>query len=328
MSTAAAERSEPDSPSGTPVQLLAQGADCSTLAERDLVGADLSNLDLTRADLRDANLAGANLSGVVLFEADLRGAELLGANLTGANLTRCKAGSAGFGNADLTEANLFGADLRSATLSGATLRGADLRCADLREARMVEADLQDATFESADLRDASLRRSRCPGTIFDRVDFAGACLRELQDSATARWIEARVSGVDFCGAYLLRRAIHDQNYLHEFRTRSRSHRAVYWLWWLTSDCGRSLLRWGACIASVVFVFGVVFSVSAVDYGDYETWLSPYYYSLVTLTSLGYGDVLPTSPGAQAVAMAEVALGYMMLGGMLSIFANKMARRAD
>ncbi|MBL4684633.1 MAG: pentapeptide repeat-containing protein [Nannocystaceae bacterium] len=330
MSTAVAASLSPSegSPRKAPIKLVPQGADCGTLQGRELAGADLSNLDLSGADLSGVNLSGTDFSGTTLFEADLSGAEMLGANLTGANLTRCNCHSVGLGNAELTEANFFGADLRNATLSGATLKDADLRTADLRGARLVEADLDGATFQSADLRDASLRRARCRGTVFDRVDFGGACLRELKDSATASWIEARISEVDFCGAYLLRRAICDQNYLHEFRRRGHTHAAIYWIWWLTSDCGRSLVRWGACIASVVFLFGLFFRVVAVDFGSHETWLSPYYYSLVTLTSLGYGDVLPVSVGAQAVAMAEVALGYMMLGGMLSIFSNMMARRAD
>jgi voltage-gated potassium channel Kch len=53
-----------------------------------------------------------------------------------------------------------------------------------------------------------------------------------------------------------------------------------------------------------------------------------YYSVVTLTTLGYGDVVPASPTAQVLAMCEVVLGYVMLGGLLSIFSNKMSRRAD
>jgi voltage-gated potassium channel Kch len=66
----------------------------------------------------------------------------------------------------------------------------------------------------------------------------------------------------------------------------------------------------------------------VDYGDYETWLSPMYYSIVTMTTLGYGDAVPASTGAQLVAMFEVLIGYIMLGGVLSIFATKMGRRAE
>jgi voltage-gated potassium channel Kch len=65
-----------------------------------------------------------------------------------------------------------------------------------------------------------------------------------------------------------------------------------------------------------------------DYGKHRTVLSPFYYSFVTLTTLGYGDVVPASATAQVVATMEVLLGYVGLGGLLSILANKMARRAD
>ena len=53
-----------------------------------------------------------------------------------------------------------------------------------------------------------------------------------------------------------------------------------------------------------------------------------YFSFVTLTTLGYGDIVPTSAAARIVALVEVITGYMMLGGLLGIFANKMARRAE
>jgi voltage-gated potassium channel Kch len=66
----------------------------------------------------------------------------------------------------------------------------------------------------------------------------------------------------------------------------------------------------------------------VDFGPYETVMSPLYYSVVTLTTLGYGDVLPNSLAAQVAAMVEVLLGYIMLGGLLAIFATRMARRSE
>jgi len=53
-----------------------------------------------------------------------------------------------------------------------------------------------------------------------------------------------------------------------------------------------------------------------------------YYSIVTLTTLGYGDVVPASAPAQVLATIQAVLGYVGLGGFLSILANKMARRAD
>jgi hypothetical protein len=52
-----------------------------------------------------------------------------------------------------------------------------------------------------------------------------------------------------------------------------------------------------------------------------------YYSVVTFTTLGFGDIKPVTEIAAMVVMLEVVLGYVMLGGLISILANKLARRA-
>jgi hypothetical protein len=52
-----------------------------------------------------------------------------------------------------------------------------------------------------------------------------------------------------------------------------------------------------------------------------------YYSVVTFTTLGFGDITPIISTAQKWVMAEVITGYIMLGGLISILANKLARRS-
>jgi uncharacterized protein YjbI with pentapeptide repeats len=294
---------------------------------QDYAGQDLRGHDFTGANLEGANFMGADLTDALFFEAQLSDAEFTGAILDGANFEQATAKRASFGNASMKDVRLFGADLSGATLSGADLSRADVRCATLCDVRMVQCTLDGADLERADLTKASARGSSCQRTNFNQAKLAGACLRELRGAETASWLEAQITEVDFTGAYLLRRQILDQNYIHEFRNRSRAHHAIYWVWWLTSDCGRSMLRWGVCTLSVAVFFGLAFMTVDVDFGDSQTLLSPFYFSLVTITTLGYGDVLPRSMAAQILVMAEVAMGYMMLGGMLSIFSDKMARRA-
>ena len=66
------------------------------------------------------------------------------------------------------------------------------------------------------------------------------------------------------------------------------------------------------------------------YPDHEAlrwWFTPFYFSIVTFTTLGFGDVLPQNKMGQVVVTAEVMLGYVTLGMMLSVLANKVARRA-
>ena len=52
-----------------------------------------------------------------------------------------------------------------------------------------------------------------------------------------------------------------------------------------------------------------------------------YYSVVTFTTLGFGDIVALTNKARFVVGCEVVLGYVMLGGLISIFANKLARRS-
>ena len=79
---------------------------------------------------------------------------------------------------------------------------------------------------------------------------------------------------------------------------------------------------------IAALFAFLYGFVEIDYGDYETGLSPMYFSIVTMTTLGYGDILPLSVPAQILVVIQVLVGYIMLGGLLSIFANKLARRAE
>ncbi len=303
------------------------------LAGQDLTGLDFSRCDLSGANLSGADLTNSNLSWARLSEANLSkarldGCELLGADLSSAILNECHAERAGFGVADLSGASLISARLKEVTLSKAKLCNTDFRAASLWGARISEADLTGADFTRADLRDADLKGSNVLHTRFELADMRAARLLGITNFTRANWVGADIRGVDLRGAYMVRRAICDANYLYEFRTRSRYHNALYWLWWITSDCGRSLYRWTLFILFVTLLFAFAYARVGVDYGEHATWFSPVYYSVVTLTTLGYGDVVPTTVPAQVLAVCQALLGYVGLGGLLSILANKMARRAD
>jgi uncharacterized protein YjbI with pentapeptide repeats len=308
------------------------------LAGANLCGADLAGVNLAGVDLSGADLSGADLSGAILFQANLEGARLHGATLVGAELTAANldnvdleeadASQAGFGRATLRGAHLFQARLSGATFSMSDLGGADLRCAHLAGARLREARLERADLTSADLRETDMALCRVRGATFNNADLRDARLRQLNGFERASWIGADIRDVNFAGAYRLRRFVADQNYIKEYRESSPLHRLLYYIWWATSDCGRSMLRWCVLILLQVLLFGALFSLVQVDYGEHRTWLSPFYFSLVTLTSLGYGDVVPASAGGQILAMAEVVSGYIMLGGLIAIFSNRVARRAE
>ncbi len=303
------------------------------LRGRDLVQVDLSGRDLRGADFSGADLTGALLMGAVLVNCSFRDAiveqaNFVGADLAGADFTGCSGRQAILGQCNLRKAVFFSADLAGASLSGAEVVGVDFRVAKLDGVRMLESNLTDCEFSRSSMRKADLTGARVGGAIFRDTDLSSASLRGLVGFDHADWVSASITGVEFSGAYLVRRAIMDQNYLHEFRSLDRTHEILYQLWRLTSDCGRSFARWGFLTAVLAVVFAILYTQVEIDYGSQQTVLSPLYFSVVTLTTLGFGDVLPASLVAQVLVLIEVVIGYVMLGGVLSIFATRMGRRAD
>lgn len=313
---------------GDPVDARGAWLVDADLSGCDLTGVDLSGADLSRADLSGATLMLANLEGAVLFEASLVEAELTGACLRGAHLRGCDASRAGFGRADLSGAELDGAVLDGASLTEARCLAMTAVATSFQGARLRGADLEEADLSRADLRGVDLEDAAVKGALFRRADLREARLRGVREYTHADWVGADTRHADFNGAYLLRREVIDQNYLDEFKNQSRGNAVLHAVWKATSDCGRSVSRWAAWTALIAVIWAGIYSQLPIAYGDNETFLSPLYFSVVTLTTLGYGDALPTTVGGQIAVMCQVVLGYFMLGGLLSIFATKMGSRGE
>ena len=129
-----------------------------------------------------------------------------------------------------------------------------------------------------------------------------------------------------------KRYVADQQYLLSFQAR---HRYIHWFWRWSSDCGRSIGLWAFWSLIIAVIFGLVYHFAFNDYfiftnellGQKPHWYDFMYYSVVTFTTLGFGDIVPSQPLARGVVGLEVVFGYVMLGGLISIFANKLARRS-
>ena len=102
--------------------------------------------------------------------------------------------------------------------------------------------------------------------LFEGADLRGCKLAGLRGAPHASWIDADIADVDFCGAYLVRRQIEDQNYLHEVRLQSRTTELIYWIWWATSDCGRSFVRWGLWTGILAMLYALVYQYVDIDLG--------------------------------------------------------------
>jgi len=112
------------------------------------------------------------------------------------------------------------------------------------------------------------------------------------------------------------------------------------LWKYSSNCGRSLSLWVFWCAFIALGFSLVFHFHLGGTESFvmtelakepgynpQDWAPMLYYSVVTFTTLGFGDIVPRTQEAAWWIMAEVVMGYFMLGGLITILATKLARRS-
>jgi len=305
-----------------------------------LSGADLSDLDLAEVNLSEIDLSGAELFGANLRRANLKmaviaGADVSGADLSGAELYKVDASSAYLTEADLTGSYLAEANLRKADLRGARLREANLNGCDLSSADLTHADLTGASLLRADITCAKLQHANFAQT--DLVDLEYGSYRSMRGNYHS------IRGLDTCfGSALFVRDALDQDYLDTLEQRIVSTpslprralaRTLFGMWGLI-DYGRSLARPALYAVILAAGYGTLYSLDRlhgwglVDYSSSaNSWLTPFYYSIVTYTTLGFGDVTPLNWGGEIVVVSEVVLGYVTLGLLLSILANKVARRS-
>ncbi len=303
------------------------GAD---LSEADLAERNLSGFDLTGTDLFEARLSSANLKHAKMDRAELSGANLSRAGLYKAKLTAATLTAANLEGADLTQADLSGADLR-----GANLVGADLTGADLSNANLANADLRDTCLENANISCASLCTARVEGANVTGVIYGS--LRDMSGCYLG------IRGLDSVyGNALFVRDARDQDYIDTLEASiskmpkgfAKSVELALFKAWGLFDHGRSLLKVGIYAFVLATLYGVIYSFDMwlgwgmLDYSNSaQSWFTPFYVSLVTYTTLGYGDVTAENVYGEILVISEVVLGYFTLGLLLSIIANTIARRS-
>jgi hypothetical protein len=123
-------------------------------------------------------------------------------------------------------------------------------------------------------------------------------------------------------AYLQKMEFRKKSY---WLTQQKGKYFLYRIWEITSLYSLSFVRWGAsCFAAVLFygslflLFGGLAHSSSVFH-----WYDAYHFSIATFTTLGFGDVFPTTIASKIIADIEVFSGYLMLGAFMALVQKRI-----
>ncbi len=282
------------------------------------------------------------LEELVRSGRSLAGFQLNGAKLDGINLN--------------VEDQSRGADLRGANLSRASLRGAHLFRVDLFESNLLKADFTDANLNGANLEHANLLGAEFANSRIDGVRWGAELIQHhdgqimLRAGATAeayiKFQEAeeiyRTLSISSAARGYRRAAgefyyremqMHHHNLPH-FSVQRIVSSFAYFLYGYGERPAyiiANALVYLVGIAGIYFLLGLTENGHAIAFDANASWLENLfaygnclYFSVITYTTVGFGDIAPTA-AAKPIAALEAMSGNFMMALFVVVFVRKLAR---
>jgi len=103
-----------------------------------------------------------------------------------------------------------------------------------------------------------------------------------------------------------------------FRLKWLSSLFEYVIW----GYGERPSRIFSCAAMIIFIYAYAFHASNWMGGKNLDWVDSFYFSVVTFTTLGYGDITPSTEFLKILCASEAILGAFTIGLIVAGFSNR------
>lgn len=334
----------------------------ASFSETDLNFADFRNAHLFSAnfndavlfgtDFRNAYLTGAEFHDTLLHNAEFHDAELYDVEFHDAILRGAEFHDADLSNADCTGADASTTDFTYGTLHDAIFVRADCRSATFTNALLYEIVFADTRINSqTTFYDSSKPR---PAVIYEENQRTSKDLpKGIHPLEAAEWVYRRLE------------KLHDENALSEDArnfhiSKEEARRAHQWeqgeyatyfvssLQWHLSRHGESLAQILKSSMGLILVCGVLYPFA----GGFEsssndmayrlqpsltrfswdaaldgiaTLIHSIYFSVITFTTIGYGDLYPTGAGSKLLVGFESLSGAILIALFVFVLGRRVAR---
>lgn len=282
----------------------------SLLVKRASNNKPMLNFSLPNAQLESINLVNrTSKSGYVLTNGD-------------------------FYRANFHNAHCFKLDLSGSSLMKADFSGANLHCANLSGCNLLGTNFEGAKLDHVIWGDRVLQEEQAKkaSSVEEQLDYfqqAEEIYRNL------RLVSEKQGLFEVAGNFFQREMTMRRKQMPYYSIKRILSKIVD----LFCGYGEQPIRVVTFTWAVIFAFSVLFFLSGLQYADqpvaldlskslisnFEAFISCGYFSIVTFTTLGYGDITPVSTMSRILASAEALFGSFTLALFVVVFVKKMTR---
>lgn len=301
----------------------------ATLGSSILENADFNNANLEGADFEGSDLKKSLFYRANLKKADFRGADLKDTNFMDSNLYKAILGGTNLQNAILTKCNLQEAYLGGANLENVDLHGSNLRDADFSEdTKLHNVNLFKCKIENSNLKFAF---NQIDDKVIQERNSEKNYFEAKEVYRTLKNYFRQESIYDISGKYYYKEK------LMEAKCNWKDKKYFKWIsnMFLNLVAGygerplRVLIWWVGIILGYSFIYyfyNGIYIRMANNINSYNPkFLEALYFSIVTFTTLGFGDFAPKPGFFQLFASFEALLGAIFMAMFIFVFARKMIR---
>jgi uncharacterized protein YjbI with pentapeptide repeats len=316
--------------------------------------AEFSDAYLKRADFSYAYLKGAdfrrtNLSKVNLSEANAREAVFSEADLRGIVFKPACVSEVEIGESDTDDS--LGASLEDTQIEDRTdLRGADLSGVRLYQTAFRDVRINDETTFGIDddgKPGKACRYEYDPNTgvsIDDntsRLEAAAWTYRRLESLFEENAMDERARNAHIRKQEAQRQNLRENEFPPDPWLRPLGQYLVSTLNWHLHRHGESLRRLLGVSGLLIFLCGIVYSVAGIARQDSEMYLTVadladpravlvdllngWYFSVITFSTIGYGDFRPASPLSRLLVGIESLAGALFIALFVFVIGRRVAR---
>jgi hypothetical protein len=204
-------------------------------------------------------------------------------------------------------------------LRGIPLSGLNLSRQDLTDIDFFNADLSKANFTACKLKGSHLSECDLTSSRFDFADLTDVFLDNVKFNSETSFLGIDLHKVNFTFATLLYDLAITQQRIQQLR---QHHKYFACLLKYSCDYGRSFSRFFAWVFLFIVMFACLYYVFDAD-PTKHTWFDYTYFSSLTFVNVDSNDISLIAPIGRIIYILEIAIGYLMGGLLVAIFAKRV-----